>query len=259
MAVRSEQREGVAIVTLDKPDKLNAFDVPMAAALHDALARAARDDAVGAVVLTGAGRAFCAGGDASAMLAEAEPSKVFAELTAHLHPCSELLATMAKPTVAAVNGVAAGGGFSLALACDLRVAAQEAKFKAAFMTLGAVPDTGITWQLPRVVGPARARELLLLDLPVDASRALELGLVHRVVPSAHLADEALALARQLAQGPRFAQAKTKALLDGAFGRGLNEHLDDERRWNTESARLPDLREGLRAFAEKRKPRFGQAR
>lgn len=248
----------MALLTLDKPAAFNAFDPPMATALLARVREAAKNPEVGAVVLTGAGKAFCAGGDARAMAKAERPEQVFLALTGKFHPAIHLLATMEKPAIAAVNGVAAGGGFPLALACDLRVASTAARFKAAYLTLGVVPDGGSTWFLPRLVGPATARRLLLLDEPVDAERALALGLVDKVVPPEALLDEAVGLAQRLAEGPRFAIARTKRLLAQSGAASLQEQLAAERRYNAQSAATPDLREGLRAFEEKRPPRFPSA-
>jgi 2-(1,2-epoxy-1,2-dihydrophenyl)acetyl-CoA isomerase len=251
------EREGpVGVVTLNRPGSFNAFDVPMVEALLARLREVAEDPAVRSVVLTGAGKAFCAGGDLQAMRAAGEnPAPVFGALTRSLHPAVELITRMAKPVVAAVNGVAAGGGVGLALACDLRVASREAKFKAAYLTLGVVPDGGITWLLPRLVGPARAREFLLLDEPIDAERAQQLGMVNRVVPGGELRAEALAWAQRLAAMPRGPLANTKALLAQTHRASLDQQLRAERRWNLASAQGQDLQEGLRAFTEKRPPKF----
>lgn len=256
-SARIEHHGAVAVVTLDRPLKFNALDAPSAAEVRQKLASLAKDKSTRALVLTGAGKAFCAGGDVAAMRAAGpKVAEVFHKLTGEMHPIAKLLATMDKPTVAAVNGVAAGGGFALALACDLRLAAPEARFKPAFSTLGVVPDTGTTWLLPRLVGPARARELLFLDEGLDAARALEWGVVNRVVEGPKLLDEAVAWAQRLADGPAFAFARTKQLLLESGTSTLDEHLRAERRWNRASAEHPDLQEGLAAFAEKRKPRFG---
>lgn len=257
-SVRTERRGAVLLLTLDRPGNFNAFDVPMAEELLDAVEAAAHDASVGSVVLTGAGRAFCAGGDVQAMAASAKPQEVFLALTKRFHPIVEALATMEKPTIAAVNGIAAGGGLPLALACDLRIASTQAKFKAAYLTLGVVPDGGSTWFLPRLVGPALARSLLLLDEALDAERAFALGLVQRVVPPDQLLDEALALAQRCAALPRFAAARTKRLLAQSSTTGLHEQLADERRLNAQSAAKADLREGLAAFQGKRPPRFPSA-
>lgn len=256
--VLTERRGGVLLLTLNRPETLNGFDPPMARALRDAVHAAAKDPGVGAVVLTGAGPAFCAGGDVAAMQAAADKPAVFRALTGQFHPAVKAIAEMEKPVLAAVNGAAAGGGFSLALACDARLASEKAKFKPAYLSLGVVPDGGCTWTLPRLVGPAKARELLLLDEVLDAAGAQRLGLVDRVVAPDKLLDEAMALGDRLAALPRFAAGKTKRLLLQAWGQDLGAHLAAERRLNAQSAGRPDLEEGLRAFAEKRRPRFPSA-
>lgn len=254
----TERRGPVLLLTLNRPGTLNGFDPPMAKALHDALRAAAKDPGVGSVVLTGAGKAFCAGGDVAAMRAAVDKPGIFRALTGQFHPAIRTILTMEKPVVAAVNGAAAGGGFSLALACDVRLASDKAKFKPAYLSLGVVPDGGCTWTLPRLVGPAKARSLLLMDEVLDAPGALALGLVDRVVAQDKLLDEAMALGDRLAALPRFAAGKTKRLLLDSWAADSSTQLAAERRLNAQSAGLPDLEEGLRAFEEKRAPRFPSA-
>jgi len=250
----------IATVTLDRPTKRNAFDVATVTALHEQVAALADDAEVACVVVTGSGSGFCAGGDLAAMRERlgTDAPGLFAELTRHLHPTVRLLATMDKPTLAAVNGVVAGGGWGLALGCDLRIASDAAKFKTAYFALGVVPDGGITWLLPHAVGPAKARELLFLDEVIDAPEALRLGLVNKVVPADRLEAETMAWAERLAMAPRSVVARTKRLVGEAPLATLDAQLRAERRWNAASAAEPDLQEGLRAFTEKRAPRFPSA-
>jgi 2-(1,2-epoxy-1,2-dihydrophenyl)acetyl-CoA isomerase len=259
-AIQVERHGGVGLVTLNRPDRSNAFDQAMAAELRGAVQALAKDPDVGALVLTGAGKAFCAGGDAQAMrqgfAGKGGAKAVFLGLTGQFHPLIHALATMPKPVIAAVNGAAAGGGFPLALACDLRIASPHAKFKPAYLTLGVVPDGGLMWMLPRFVGPGKAREIVLTDATILADQALALGLVNEVVEPARVVPRALELAQRMAEGPRFAIAQAKALLAKGERSTLKAHLDAERKANAASAALPDFQEGLRAFEEKRPPRFG---
>lgn len=256
-AVLSETRDGVARITLNKPETLNAFDVPMVAEFRDAVEDAADDEEARAVLVTGAGDAFCAGADVKAVLPE-HANRHVRRLTLHLHAAVQSISHMEKPVVAAVNGVAAGGGMGLALACDVRLGSEKTRFKPAYLRIGLVPDGGITHSLG-ALAPGLAAALLLLDEPIDAPRALALGLVQRLVPRAALQKEAEALSLRLASGPRFAIAKTKRLLRLAGQHTLEEQLALERKFNAESAADPDFREGLAAFLQKREARFGKER
>ena len=225
--LRVEVDGPVATLTLDRPDALNALTVPVKVALREALESLAADRSVRAVILTGAGRAFCAGQDlAEREQPDAAPLEV--EVRERYNPIIRTLRSMGQPVIAAVNGVAAGAGASLAFACDIRLAAEDARFVLAFGRIGLVPDSGATWFLPRLVGSAKAAELALIGDPVDAAEALRLGLVSRVVPGDRLMAEARALADRLAEGAPLALSLTKeriaALADdrprrGARGRG----------------------------------------
>ncbi|HUR70265.1 MAG TPA: enoyl-CoA hydratase/isomerase family protein [Candidatus Thermoplasmatota archaeon] len=251
------RREGaVAIVTLDRPAVYNAFTLAMVRELRSRLDELTRDDAVGAIVLTGAGKAFCSGGDVQEMLANVERAEAhFLDLTADHHAVVTLLVAGPKPVVCALNGVAAGGGFGLALCGDLRIASTAARFKPAYFKLGVAPDGGSTWLLPRLVGFTRAQELLFHDRVVDAAEAKELGLVHDVVAPEELMPRALAEARALAAGPAFALAAAKRLLAETTSSDLHDQLHLERRLNSASGGTPEFREGAIAFREKREPRF----
>lgn len=251
------RREGpVAVVTLNRPDVLNAFTLAMVRELRAALDALTADATVGSIVLTGAGKAFCAGGDVDEMYANLHRAEHhFLDLTAEHHAVVRLLVEGPKPVVCAVNGVAAGGGFGLALCGDLRVAAADARFKPAYFRLGVAPDGGSTWLLPRLVGFTRAQELLFHDRVVRADEALALGLVHEVAPTERLLERAMEEARALAAGPPFALAAAKKLMASTMSSDVPTQLALERRLNSQSGGTPDFAEGARAFREKREPKF----
>lgn len=245
---------GVATLTLDRPAALNALTIPLKVALVEALARIAADDAVRAVILTGGGRAFCAGQDlAERDAADAPP--LDEELRDRYEPIVRAMVGLDRPIIAAVNGVAAGAGASLALACDLRIAAESARFVLAFGRIGLVPDSGATWFLPRIVGSARAAELALLDPTIDAAEALRIGLVSRVVADAELLPTARAVAAGLVGRAPLAVAATKRLLSQAWTTDLEGALAAERAAQGALGASRDHAEGLAAFREKRPPRF----
>ncbi len=252
--LRVEVDGPVAIVTLDRPEALNALTVPVKVALREALESIADDRAVRAVVLTGAGRAFCAGQD----LAEREAPDAAAlevEVRERYNPIIRALRSMPQPVIAAVNGVAAGAGASLAFACDLRIAAAGARFVLAFGRIGLVPDSGASWFLPRLVGAARAAEMAFVGDPVTAEDALRIGLVSRVVRGDRLLDEARAVADQVAAMAPGAAALTKRLLADAWSVDLDAALDAEAVAQGTAGVTSDHAEGLAAFREKRPPRF----
>jgi len=259
MAAVSRRDEGaVRTITIDRPDRRNALDTPSMRELRLALEAAALDPSVRAVVLTGAGGAFCAGGDVATMeehRASGRLAELFHELTGEQELSVRAVVGMEKPVVAALPGVAAGGGLSLALAADWRVAAEEAVLVPAFPGLGAVPDGGLTYFLPHFLGIGLAQELLFTNAKVPAARARELGLVHEVCPAGELAARAAARARELADGPTFAYGRTKHLLESAFHESLASQMVLERRGAVEAAQGTELPEGIRAFREKRKPKF----
>jgi 2-(1,2-epoxy-1,2-dihydrophenyl)acetyl-CoA isomerase len=255
--LRVEVDDVVATLTLDRPAALNALTVPLKEALRDALAGIGRDASIRAVILTGAGRAFSAGQDL-AERSEPDAAPLDIELRERYNPIIRTIRTMPQPVIAAVNGVAAGAGASLAFACDLRILSDTARFVLAFGRIGLVPDSGATWFLPRLVGAARASEIALLGEPVDAATALRIGLATRVVPADTLASEARALADQLAAQAPAALAMTKAALDRAWTTDLEGMLDEEARLQGIAGAGADHAEGLAAFLEKRPPRFGRS-
>ena len=255
------RREGrVAVVTLNRPERLNALTKPMMRALLAELAECASDDAVGCVVLTGAGRAFCAGGDvqvqadAAARGGDRTPEQRADDLRASME-ASRLLHEMPKPTIAMLNGVAAGAGFSLALACDLRVAGESARLTTAFAKVGLSGDYGGTWFLTRLVGPARARELYFTADVLDAGQIVALGLANRVVPDLALEAETMALASKLANGPAIALRYIKRNLNVAITGDLAQSFDSEAFGMLRCRQSEDHREAARAFVEKRSAVF----
>jgi 2-(1,2-epoxy-1,2-dihydrophenyl)acetyl-CoA isomerase len=252
--LRVEVDGPVATLTLDRPESLNALTVPIKVALREALGSIDRDRAVRAVILTGAGRAFCAGQDlAERESPDAAPLDV--EVRERFNPIIRAIRSMGQPVIAAVNGVAAGAGASLTFACDLRIAAEEARFVLAFGRIGLIPDSGATWFLPRLVGPAKAAELALVGEPLDAAEALRLGLVSNVVPGDRLLDEARAMASRLAEGAPLALALTKEALQRSSTIDLDEALEGEAKLQGIAGASADHVEGLAAFKEKRPPRF----
>ncbi len=252
-----EAREGVAVITLNRPDVLNAFTPEMLGALASALRRAPVDGQR-AILLTGAGRGFSAGMDLASIQHHYENggSPDFVSLlNDNFYPVVRELASTAVPVVAAVNGVAAGAGMSLALACDLRVAADNARFVTAFTNIGLVPDCGMAYTLPRLVGEGRALELMLLSEPVGAEPALAIGLVNRVVPAGELGQAAFALAKKLAAGPTLAYRKTKDLVEAARTSDLPALLALEAKLQAEAGATQDHKGAVDAFLKKQPATF----
>jgi 2-(1,2-epoxy-1,2-dihydrophenyl)acetyl-CoA isomerase len=254
-----EHTGGVTTVTLNRPEALNAFTPEMLEALRDLADELADDPAVRCVLVTGAGRAFCAGGDVKGMAArnDGPPVSLDERLASFKHQVqlSRFLYEMPKPTIAAVNGYALGAGLSLALATDIRIAADDAKLGVQFARVGTSGDYGITWFLQRLVGPAKAKELCFSSEIMDAQAALALGLVNRVVPAASLQEEAAALARQFAAGPTRAFGLMKENIAYGAVNSLEETLRFEAANQVASQQTEDHREAARAFVEKRDPRF----
>jgi 2-(1,2-epoxy-1,2-dihydrophenyl)acetyl-CoA isomerase len=248
---------GILTLTLNRPERLNAITAGLLDELNDAVQTAATDAGIRAVIVTGAGRAFCSGQDLKAAATEAFEHgglDVRRELREHYHPLVVGLRSLTKPVIAAVNGPAAGAGFSLALAADLRIAAESATFTMAFVRIGLIPDAGSTYLLPRVVGPARAAELMMLGDSVSSSRALEIGLVSQVVADTDVVDAAHALAARLAAGPR-SVAFIKEALELSAHNDLDAQLAAEERLQAAAAGTTDFVEGVTAFLQKRPPAF----
>jgi len=255
--VLDERRDGVATLTLNRPERLNALNGPLARALVEALNRVAEDVSVRAVVLTGAGRGFCAGGDLTA-LRTARETEATAELEALLKTGKQIvlaIAGMPKPVLAAVNGPAAGAGVNLALACTLRIASESASFTQSFVKIGLFPDFGGTYFLPRIVGTAGAAELFYTGDTVIASAALRLGIVSRVVPRDALTAEGASFAERLAAAPPLVSLGIKQMLFVDYYAALEHALDEEIRWQMSCFHSEDFREGLEAFLERRRPHF----
>ena len=252
-------RDGIATLTLNRPERLNAMSGPMLDALLARLVQVADDGDVGCVVLTGSGRAFCAGGDVKAMAEGREFGGTTLEekaqaLRARME-VSRWLHEMPKPTLAMVRGAAAGAGLSLAMACDMRVAGDSARFATAFARVGYSGDFGGSWFLTQLVGTAKARELYFTADILDASQALALGLVNRVVADARLEEETRGLASRLAQGPRVAYRYMKRNMNAAESDTLAQLLDLEAWHHTRCGMTEDHREATKAFVDKREPVF----
>lgn len=248
--------EGVLTVTMNRPEVLNSGNRRMVAELQQVFESAAADDTVRAVLLTGAGRAFCAGQD----LAEAVPpgdavAPPISDIVDGYNGLIRAMRRLDKPVVAAVNGVAAGGGANIALACDIVVAADNTSFIQAFIKIGLLPDNGGTFYLPRLVGTARATSLMMLGNKIGAQQAKDWGMIHEVVPAASLMDSARALAKDLAQQPTRALGLIKRALDASATNDLEAQLQLESDLQGEAGRTADYKEGVRAFQEKRPPRF----
>ena len=252
--------ERVAVLTLNRPEARNALSDTLSPALRRTIARLAEDDAVGCVLLTGAGSAFCAGGDVKGMgsgskRAPRSADEAVRDLTERQLTLTGALYAMPQPTIAALPGPAAGAGLSIALACDLRIAAESAFVTTGFANIGLSGDYGASFFLTQLVGSARARELFFTADRVGAEECARLGIVNRVVPDAELMDEALALAKRLAAGPTQAYRAMKQNLDRALREDLASCLAAEAEGLVRTAQTEDHREAVRAFVEKRKPEF----
>ncbi len=256
--IQVEMRGTVCVITLNRPQSLNALTLEVGQEFKAGVAEARRQSAR-AIVLTGAGRSFCAGGDLKEMRKIAEQKgrvdAFFDEPLRVLNECVMLIRQMPAPFIAAVNGAASGGGCNLALACDLVVAGESARFNQAFVRIGLVPDCGGTFILPRLIGWRRATELLMTGDVVTAQQALEMGMINAVVLDTELMAHAIALAEKLASGPTVALGKIKALLEASANNDYEAQLELERTTQIEAGQTKDFREGVAAFIEKRAPKF----
>jgi 2-(1,2-epoxy-1,2-dihydrophenyl)acetyl-CoA isomerase len=256
--IEIKRRDAITQVALNRPEAYNAFNYEMVSQLATQLTALASDDDVRAVVLTGNGKAFCAGGDLKwALEYSKRPAGAFHTLAGQFHQAILEIRRMPKPVVAAINGVAAGGGFSLALACDLRVIEKSAMLRQAYTASGLCIDGGGSFTLPRLVGYARALEIAAFDEPIPSARALEWGLVTKVAADGQALDEACGIAGQIAHGSLNSFAWSKRLITDSFNTSFESHLENERAALEACADHPDGREGLAAFAQKRKPQFGR--
>jgi 2-(1,2-epoxy-1,2-dihydrophenyl)acetyl-CoA isomerase len=254
--ILAETRAGYRVLTLNRPDRLNSFSGAMHEALMAALDAAEADTNCRALLLTGAGRGFCAGQDLSdGMVTPGQTPDLSATIERRYNPLVRKLRSLPMPVICAVNGVAAGAGANIAFACDIVIAGRSAKFIQAFAKLGLVPDAGGTWFLPRLVGGARARALALLAEPVSADQAAEWGMIWKVLDDAELMTEAHRLGAHFATQPTAGLALIKRALDASETNDLDAQLDLERDLQGEAGRTPDYLEGVAAFLEKRAPRF----
>lgn len=252
-----DRSEGVATVTLNRPGSMNSLSVALKEALRDALREIAADPAVRAVVLTGSGRGFCVGQDLREHVAllEAKDPAPLATVSEHYNPIVQALATMPKPVVAAVNGMAAGAGAGLTFACDFRIAAKSAGFLLAFANVGLSLDSGVSWTLPRLIGSARATALALLAEPISAEAALEMGLVNAVVDDERVGEAARELAARLAAGPTAAYAAIKESIAFAADHGLEAALAKEDELQSRMGATADHVNATSAFVAKQRPVF----
>ena len=248
-----EQKGSVAWVTLNRPEVLNALSEEIVEGITTTMSKIASDESIKGVVIKGAGRAFCTGGDVRAMQA-ANPD-IVEDYVGRLNQAVLALKNLAKPVVAQVHGFCVGAGFNLALACDLIVAAEDAKFVMSFVQVGLISDGGGMYFLPRLLGPHKAKELLFLGDPISASEARDLGIVNRVVPSEQLQSATEALMDRLVHGPGLAIGQMKLLADKSFSSTLEEMLRLEQTTQPHMVASYDHKEGVKAFLEKRRPRF----
>jgi 2-(1,2-epoxy-1,2-dihydrophenyl)acetyl-CoA isomerase len=250
--------DGVATITLNRPDAMNSLDVATKVALRDSVRKAADDQGVRCVVLTGSGRAFCVGQDLKEhiqILQSSSSDELFRTVPEHYNPTVQTLATMNKPVIAAVNGVAAGAGASLAFACDFRILADTAGFNLAFTGVALSCDTGSSWTLPRLVGRAKALELLYFPRTIPAEESLELGLATKVVGSEDFEKEVAALAQRLASGPTVAFGAVRRSLEFSAGHDFESSLDFEGQMMTLTGGTEDHAKAVASFVAKEKPVF----
>lgn len=250
-----EKKGRVACITLNRPDKLNALDLEIRQQLKEVFQEIELDDGIGCIFILGAGSSFCAGGDVKTM-GGYQPGGGRKRLI-NMHKMIKTLSLSDKPSIAAVHGFAAGAGLSLALACDMRLASDNAKFIASFLNVGLAPDSGSFYFLPRIVGMAKAKEIVLRTQPIKAQEALSIGLVNHVYPDDCFFDKSFALAEDIASRPRLAVALSKTIINRSFEMSLDEALDFEAMAQDICFQSEEHIEGINAFKEKRKPLFNK--
>jgi 2-(1,2-epoxy-1,2-dihydrophenyl)acetyl-CoA isomerase len=254
MHVKNEMRGSVAVITLNRPEKFNSFNREMALQLQQVLLSASADASVRALYITGEGKAFCAGQDLTEAVSPDGPG-IARIVTEHYNPIIKLIRSISKPVVCAVNGVAAGAGANIALACDIVIAGTSASFIQAFSKIGLIPDSGGTFFLPRLIGMQRATALMMTGDKVSATEALQFGMIYKVFDDASLNAEGLALAASLASMPTVGLGLTKRLLNSSFSNNYEMQLEEEAQAQVQAAASHDYTEGVKAFLEKRKPEF----
>lgn len=249
-----EIKDQVGYITLNRPEKYNSFTRELALSMQEALKTCAEDEQVRAIFITGGGKAFCAGQDLGEVTQEDAPglSKIISE---HLNPIVRLIRNTEKPFVAAVNGVAAGAGANIALACDITVAAESASFIQAFSKIGLIPDSGGTFFLPRLVGLQRATAYMMLGERVNATEAARVGMIYKTLPDENFQEAAFAIAKQLAEMPTTGLGLTKRALNQSLNNNLDHQLEIEDQIQSSAGLTEDYQEGVKAFMEKRKPVF----
>src|ERR1051325_263146 len=254
--VLTQQYESILEISLNRPEAYNALDLDVMKLLREALSYAASENSIKGVLITGKGKAFCAGGDLKWISQQADDARtVLYHLAPQFHLSITEIRRMEKPVVAAINGIAAGGGFSLALACDFRVMAESAILRQAYTSSGLSIDGGGSFALPRLVGLARAMEIMAFDNPISSAQALEWGLVTKVVPDDEVVPQALAMLQKLTKTALHSFAWSKKLMTDSLNNTLETQLEIERQGISDCAAHPDGQEGIRAFVEKRRPSF----
>lgn len=254
MSLITEKKDNLGILTFNRPDVFNSFNQELALAVQKALDDYAKDSSIRAIMLTGNGKAFCAGQDLQEAIADngLEIQNIVDE---HYNPIIRQLRSIEKPIIAAVNGVAAGAGANIALACDVVIATESASFIQAFSKIGLVPDSGGTFTLPRIIGFGKASALMMLGDKVSAKEAEQMGMIYKVVSDDTFQEEAEAVAQKLANLPTKGLAYTKHLLNHSFVNDLDQQLELEKEWQFKATETYDYKEGVNAFIEKRKPEF----
>lgn len=252
--IKFEKREHLAIITLNRPDVLNSFNREMALAMQASLDECEKDESVRAILITGEGRAFCAGQDLAEAIAEDAPT-IDTIVREHYNPIVLKIRTIEKPIVCAVNGVAAGAGANIALCCDIVLASDKASFIQSFSNIGLIPDSGGTFFLPRLVGLQRATAMMFLADKVNAEQALQFGMIYKMIEADNLMVEALAITTKLSEMPTKGFGLTKRALNESMFNTLEEQLEVEEELQAKAASTYDNQEGINAFLEKRKPVF----